>query len=334
MKRAWGALTPGLLHRLSAEVVVVGSRTSQRRDRIASSDSDIGRAARIALAQAIVIPLGSELTNSEREEAASKYPNERFEHSIGEPLVAADQLTARFEAGRTDNPTGHASVKAAIDWRRAGLIRPISDSELRALYPKYLLSVRPGLEPSDELYQDGLAWACKPLVSHLALLAKVTEGTEHGFVAFNYLVAYSDGQHGFRRRDVLPAMWSFVVDSLPGEEALEASLTAYLRDERGAAEHIWRTLIDRSSDQAPTAAFYLGVLLAEQGDIEGARAAYQQAIDSNHPGQAPAAAVNLGVLLKEQGDVQGARAAYQQAIDSNHPEVVPIAKELLRRLRE
>ena len=64
----------------------------------------------------------------------------------------------------------------------------------------------------------------------------------------------------------------------------------------------------------------LGVLLAEQGDVEGARAAYQRAIDSGHPEQAPAAMVSLGVLLNEQGDVEGARAAFQRAIDSGHPD--------------
>ena len=38
----------------------------------------------------------------------------------------------------------------------------------------------------------------------------------------------------------------------------------------------------------------LGVLLEEQGDLEGARAAYQQAIDTGHPDQAPRAMLNLG----------------------------------------
>ena len=45
----------------------------------------------------------------------------------------------------------------------------------------------------------------------------------------------------------------------------------------------------------------LGVLLDEQGDVEGARAAYQRAIDSGHPDEAPRAMVNLGVLLARAG---------------------------------
>ncbi|MDB5064078.1 MAG: Tetratricopeptide repeat protein, partial [Chloroflexi bacterium] len=79
------------------------------------------------------------------------------------------------------------------------------------------------------------------------------------------------------------------------------------------------------AEQAPQAARNLGVLLAEQGDVEGARAAFQQAIASGHPDEAPRAARNLGLLLAEQGDVEGARAAFQQAIASGHPDEAPRA---------
>ncbi len=53
----------------------------------------------------------------------------------------------------------------------------------------------------------------------------------------------------------------------------------------------------------------LGLLLEEQGDAEGAREAYQRAIDSGHPDAAAVAAFNLGNLLREQGDLAGARNA-------------------------
>ena len=74
-----------------------------------------------------------------------------------------------------------------------------------------------------------------------------------------------------------------------------------------------------ATPNAPMAMVSLGALLAEQGNVQGARAAYQRAIDTGQPDQALAAMVNLGVLLAEQGDVEGARAAYQRAIDTGHP---------------
>ena len=86
------------------------------------------------------------------------------------------------------------------------------------------------------------------------------------------------------------------------------------------------------ADAAPMAAVNLGELLAEQGDADGAKAAYQQAIDSGHADAAPTAAVNLGELLAEQGDADGARAAYQQAIDSGHADAAPTAAVYLGEL--
>ncbi len=76
----------------------------------------------------------------------------------------------------------------------------------------------------------------------------------------------------------------------------------------------------------------LGLLLQEQGDLEGAKAAYQQAIDSGHADWAPRAAFGLGELLEKQGDLEGAKAAYQQAINSGHADVAPEAAVNLERL--
>jgi hypothetical protein len=289
-----GALTPAFLDRLESDVVIVASMTSQRRDRIMASDSDIGRVARQALDSAEKIHLDFELTDEEREEAEALYPEERFDYSIGEPLVAADRLAARFDGGRDtrdddSRPAGYALVRAAIDWRRAGLSRPIRDSELRALYPVYLSSVRAGLVPSEDLYNGGLAWACEPVASHVALLERVNLGEEQGFVAFDYFVALLDGQHTHPRRDVLPALWDFVIESVSEEEMMPAGLTAYLRNDLATAERVWRTVEGGSSRYIAEAAVNLGILLSEQDDVEGARAAYQWAIESGHQEYAPRA---------------------------------------------
>jgi hypothetical protein len=64
---------------------------------------------------------------------------------------------------------------------------------------------------------------------------------------------------------------------------------------------------DRGAD--PDAAFSLGGLLAERGDLAAAAAAYLRADEHGHG----AAASNLGMLLEEQGDLEGAEAAYRRA---------------------
>ena len=69
----------------------------------------------------------------------------------------------------------------------------------------------------------------------------------------------------------------------------------------------------------------LGILLAQRGDNDGARAAYQRAIDSGDGEMAPRAALALGTMAAQDGDAAAARAALQKAIDSGHPEAMPWA---------
>jgi tetratricopeptide (TPR) repeat protein len=50
---------------------------------------------------------------------------------------------------------------------------------------------------------------------------------------------------------------------------------------------------------------------------QGAKAAYQKAIDSGHLDIAPQAALNPGILLHKEGDTEGALAGYHQALALN-----------------
>jgi hypothetical protein len=56
------------------------------------------------------------------------------------------------------------------------------------------------------------------------------------------------------------------------------------------------------------AAYNVGLLLAEQGDVQGAKDAFQKAIDSGHADIAPRATVSLRALLTLMGqeNLQGA----------------------------
>jgi len=82
-----------------------------------------------------------------------------------------------------------------------------------------------------------------------------------------------------------------------------------------AAEEAWDYLQGtRGGDWGPAARMGLGDALREHGDLDGAQAAYQQAIDSGHAEWAPAAMVRLGALLGDEGhdgsqlDTGGARS--------------------------
>ena len=76
-------------------------------------------------------------------------------------------------------------------------------------------------------------------------------------------------------------------------------------------------------------AFNRGVVLHQQGDAEGARAAYQQAVESGHPRLAGKAARNLGLMLIDLGDTSGAQAAFEKAVEFGHPDTAPKAARSL-----
>ena len=279
------------------------------------------RTARQALNRATVVLLDSELTDTERAAAQAAYPAETFQAGIGEQLVAAEKLADRYDTARHGGePHGWALVQTAIDWVRMDIGRPIRRFELTSLYPIYLRQVRPTDEPQSDLTEP-LKWARTPVGSRIALLQPATDDTEAAYLPFDYLVGLADGQHG---RDAVPIpddAWSQAAGLTTPAERIRASLSAYYRRLPGPTRTLLLSVIESGDpDEAPKAMFGLGQLLAEQGDVEGARAAYQRAIDSGDREWAtPAALVNLGVLLDQQGDVEGARAAYQQVIDSEHP---------------
>jgi tetratricopeptide (TPR) repeat protein len=69
----------------------------------------------------------------------------------------------------------------------------------------------------------------------------------------------------------------------------------------------------------------LGKLLREQGDMDGAKAAYEKAIASRDTNVAPIALAELAFLLEKEGDTDGAKAAYRRAIASGHTDAAPFA---------
>jgi hypothetical protein len=109
-------------------------------------------------------------------------------------------------------------------------------------------------------------------------------------------------------------------------------LLAQQGDPEGARELFER--VTPKEPEWPRAQNCLGVLLTEQRDFAGAEAAYRNAIETNDPEQTPVAANKLGVLLAAQGDSQGAKAAFERAAHSAHPREGPGGIRNLRVLAE
>jgi tetratricopeptide (TPR) repeat protein len=69
-------------------------------------------------------------------------------------------------------------------------------------------------------------------------------------------------------------------------------------------------------------------VLKQRGDVEGAAASFREASRSGTR-IAPTAAFILGNLMRDQGDLAAARAAFQVAIDSGDPRIAAQAEGML-----
>ena len=357
-------LTPEVLEWVRRWAVIAATMTAHRRADVLAS-GEVGAVARAALA---AVSGEYELTSwpptgTEKAEAERLYPMESFDGSIAETLVGARELIARYKASQDSHPAGCAVLRAAIDARRAGLSRAVTDAELWRLFPAYLHAVQIGLFPTTERFNEGIEWAARPVASQVALLRRANPGQEPAaWIIFDHAVTADEGHDDNPPRPVPTETWADLIDVISERDAFAVGIAAYTSHETAAAVAAFRkagtlghadpgpgahinlgVLLDEQDDTqgaqaayqkaidsghpdvVPLAARNLGNLLKRRGDVDGAQAAYQLTIDSGHPDQSALAMVNLGVLLSEQGDTEGAQAAYQQAIDSGHPDMVPAA---------
>jgi len=142
------SLTTDVLEIVRGYAVIAATMTAQRRAEVLSTGGGVRAVARAALA---VISGEYELASgppvgAERSEAERLYPEERFDGSIAETLVGARELIALYKASYDSNPAGCSVVRAAIDVRRAGVSRPVTNAELKRLFPYYLHAIRIDLQ--------------------------------------------------------------------------------------------------------------------------------------------------------------------------------------------
>jgi WD40 repeat protein len=334
-----GGLDGALLSRLAERqprVIVVGTIVALRRQRLHGTVEELGVGwqARQVLSQAVEIELPSNLTDLERASAEEAYPEESFERiGIGERLAAVELLVDKYRADEgAPRPAGWALLQAAVDWRRVGMARPIPEPLLRELSQDYLREARVNLDPTEENFQQGLAWALEPAVSHVALLERIDAGESRGYQALDYLVAVCDGQDGSPIRPIRENTWRFVFGRVPITDVLHVGFTAYTRGLRDVAQGAWQR-VSQSGDQAVgQTAYELGVLLERQRDLDGAQTAYQLALDSGHPSAGPMAAANLGRVHADRGDLNGARLRYELAAAAQYAPAATLAKSLLAEL--
>jgi tetratricopeptide (TPR) repeat protein len=264
------------------------------------------------IATCIEVPV--KLSGEELARAASAYRDELAEEignvGIGRRMVAVDELTERLTRPRDRCREGIAVIRAAIDWRRAGVLSPLSASQLEELYRHYLPD---DLDPSGDLFASGLRWAREPLPNTEISLLRRAIGAADGYDPYDLAV------------EVASRKWPELTQGALNEIAALASATdcfqmASAALDRGEATRALDLLAraEHSEDRRLSAAgaFNTAILLERAGDSAGARAAYTRADERG----SLRGAFNLGQLLRREGQLGEAEAAYGRADERGSPE--------------
>lgn len=254
---------------------------------------------------------------------------------IGRRMVAVSELRLRLIRQRNRSREGVAVIRAAIDWRRAGALRPLSADQLELLYGYYLPE---DLDPSEAVFQAGLQWARTPLPStNISLLRRIV-GEVCAYEAYDLAVELAAGEWSAVEARVL----AHIASLAEPQDCFQMATVAYdADDDEFALELLARAEDTDDRRLSAISAFNTGTLLAEKGDMSGAEDAYRRADELGsqrgaynlgqllrHRGAlgdaeeayrrsdergSPEGAVNLGFLLERRGDLSGAQAAYRRA---------------------
>lgn len=200
-----------------------------------------------------------------------------------------------FWAAESEQPVGHALVRGAADWRRAGLPGPIPVDVLVSLAAVYLGTGDPAAEPKPAELDAGLAWATTKL-NHTVSLLQLSPG---GYEVLDYIV----DEVAANDASIRDRLWQIATERASSSDLVNVGFSAAAEHARpDRAETIWR------QSGHPIALYNLGLVRYRAGDERSRREAegyWRTAAAAGDPG----AMYSLGVLLERRGDPASAREA-------------------------
>ncbi|MFF9494105.1 tetratricopeptide repeat protein [Streptomyces flaveolus] len=226
------------------------------------------------------------------------------EYGVAEYLAAGPQLYEEWRNAWA--PGGHpraaALVASAIDFKRAGISRPVGVGELLKAH-EYYLEQNGGIRLRPESFEQAISWATDPLHATTSLLVPYEAGT---YKAFDYLVDKVANSETLKEipdiiwDEVLSGKWDFDFHTV-GEYAAKTGRT-------DLAEKAYR--IAEDSDSEGRGAFRLGHVFDTAGEYDQAEAWYERSANSGNV----RALVNLGYLYMRKNDSAQAEKFLQVAV--------------------
>ena len=317
LERFLGAdgLTIGLLNRLtSGNAIVVATIRSEARETYRPHDK-LRPPEWEVLEGFTQIDLQRRNTNTELDRIRAAVTDQDVlaevqHYGLAEYLGAGPLAVDQFEHGETTEPLGYALVRAAVDWRRSGLSRPIPKPVLASptLVAAYLVD-RPEEPRTEEALDQGLEWATEEINETVALLGRrfpdPTDATVEAFEAFDYLV-----DHLIETGAAIPEqLWQLSLEEAQPTEWNDLGYAASQSTNLSVAELAFRRAAEAGQSDA---IFNLGVLLQQQGQLDGAETWYRRAAEAGESD----AMFSLGLLLEQRGDLSEAETWYRRAAEA------------------
>ncbi|WP_328401061.1 hypothetical protein [Nocardia sp. NBC_00403] len=227
-------LSPADLVLLGAEVLeaiiphatVLAGINSELLERILADRSPITGAARTAVLEygwRISMPFA--MTPLERAMIRVNHPDLKPGPSIAATMVGGEGLLERYVGADPQHRDGQLLVQAAVDARRCGVHRSLSETEL---YHLFAARVDDDGSDLDERFAMALEWACTtPPHAGCGLLFRAA-GEDEGWKVLSYLAAADDG---FRRHPVraIPDLaWPAALAALSPADAYAIGISAHL----------------------------------------------------------------------------------------------------------
>jgi TPR repeat protein len=254
--------------------------------------------------------LGHRITEDEAELAARLYPGQDFgdlQLGIGLKLVAGPELVGRLRSAEIGNPRGWAVVKAAVDYIWMGLPPPIPGTVLRQLFDVVMRAESPQLRCDEKAYRQGVDWACERAVSGVSLLSR-TQLPDHSRKGEAFELVDQAEEFGLQHRwQICADSWRVALSVAAMEDLLVVSTAARMHDAPEVAVSALRKAAESGSSSG---AIDLGMLLAQDADIEEAKRWVEKAVQAGDP-DAPLA---MGTLLAQAGDFDEAREWFWRGV--------------------
>lgn len=246
-----------------------------------------------------------------------------FDAGLFEPPVPADEayeadvdidmLRVRLNIARSACPAALAIVRTAIDCRRAGLNRWLTDDILKRLFPHYLAEIN-DLAPSDTQYERGLEWAVGTGSPDDALLRPMPHrGPDRRAWGVPRALVESESA-----RPVPDYLWAELIDLATPQEcdrigyfAGKSGAMFYAAEAHGKAATV--------PELAERAGAMRAAALHELGDRQASRdvytAVYEAASREGAADEASMMAHQLGTLANQDGDDHAAVEWWTRAVE-------------------